>query len=176
MDYINRSVAVLFISARRSPTEINEISKDSIIGVMPGVIIIQILNKRFAFSNKIFRLMGEPEMNIENMICSGFHKRGPMRDIFAKAYGLLTDFHNRARDRESLKESDITNWFGAELASRVADIAIGPDNIQTIRQALAQGDKFLICTKEKQLYSVISICTFTKSISKRVLSDILKAK
>ena len=79
-------------------------------------------------------------------------------------------------DSEYLTEEDVLDWFHNQINSKKVQVSISTSDLKTIREAIEQGDDFILSFEDKYLNSVISINQFARNVSKRVLIDLEKQK
>jgi len=175
LDIVGRSVTVLFVSTKQGLRDIADITKDSIVGAVSGKTVIQTFYRRFPHLSRIFdiRRFSDSQFQFEESFRFGF-RGAPAQFVFRRAYDDLRESHSN--QREYLTERDVRNWFRGELNNRTVEVTLGSQDLKTIREALAQGDEFILSIKDKGVRSVISLCYFSKNLSKKVLADIADTK
>ncbi len=175
LDMIGKSITVLFVSTRQSFKDIADITKDSIVGAVSGKTVLQTFYRRFPHFYRIFDI---PKVSwfpiFEEFFWRGRFRGEQGESIFREAYDTLREAHSD--ETEFLTERDMRNWFRGELNFRTVEVSLGSQDLKTIREALAQGDEFILSIKDKGLRSVISLCYFSKDIMKKVLADIAQTK
>lgn len=145
-------------------------------GAVSGKTVLQTLYRRFPRLSRIFeiRKFSDFPFEFEEFFTRGRFHGEPGEFVFRRAYEILRNANSN--EKEFLTERDVQNWFRGELNFRTVEVSLDSQDLKTIREALAQGDEFILSIKDKGLRSVISLCYFSKDLSKKVLADIVQAK
>lgn len=170
LDLIGSSVIVLFVSSRTSLKNLKDISKKKIVGLVSGKTALRIFYNRFPHFYKIFDVSRNSNVSFEDLF-----RRGRLRDeiddhLFYRSYEMLRE--HRLEESEYLTEDDVMAWFSDHLNVKAIDLNATDSDI--IKQAIENGDEFLIILKDNTLRSVIALCKITKNISAKVFDDIMK--
>jgi len=174
LDIVGKSIIVLFVSTRQSLKDIAEITQDSVVGAVSGKTLLQTLYRRFPSFSRIFHIIGSPDSQFEEFLQRG-PSRGEQREsVIREAYETLQ--RDRPNQTEFLTKRKVQNWLRGELNFRTVEVSLRHRDLETIREALAEGDDFILSIKDKGLRSVVSLCYFSKDISKKVLADIAQTK
>lgn len=172
LDPVSSSVTVLFFSSRRRLRDLSDVSKDSLVGATSGKTVLQTFYKRFPHLFRIFEFRQFTDYPIESFFR---HRRSrePLDErFFQHCYEHIRE--SRPNESEFLSEEDVVMWFRGQLSTRTVEVLLSSSDLKAIREALMQGDEFILSLKDKRLKSVISLCYFSKQISKKVLADLVE--
>ncbi|MBE2279202.1 MAG: hypothetical protein IAE91_02335 [Ignavibacteriaceae bacterium] len=172
LDLVSKSVTLLFFSKKQNIRKIDDIEKTSIIGVISAKIVIQVFYKRFPNFLRIFELIKFPRTErITNFywFASDNLKYMLMEESFSTIF-------NGLNFEKLLTKDEVQNLFEGKLNLRTVDLSFASQDLRTIRQALESGDEFIITTKDDRLRSIISLCYFSKDLSKKILAEITLRK
>ena len=171
MDLIGNPVNILFVSSRRHIKYFSDITNNTILGIVSGKKAIKIFYDRFPWLMRIFEFGRFSDMRIDKFIHRGF-KGFPYENFFYDCYRHLRE--NRNNENEYLTEEDVISWFGNDLDSKIVDLDNIELNNQLIKNAIEQGDEFLLIVKNGVFKSAIAVCKVTRNVSSKVLASIVK--
>jgi hypothetical protein len=176
LDMVGKSITVLLISTKQKLSEISDITKESIIGVISGKTVLQIFYRRFPHLLKIFdmHIFSEHPFDVDELFCQDFFQGKDAERFFRRAYENISHFHSNFN--EYLTKEDVRSWFRNKLNCRTVEVDVGSEDLKTIKEALKQGDDFFLSIKNERLRSVISLCYFSKQVTKKVLRDFMEMK
>jgi len=168
LDLIGSSVTIVFISSKSPHDNLTNINKDSILGAISGKTSLQVFYKHFPHFVKIFNFK-HFEIFSYSVLLDGLKE-----NIFLECYKSIRNIDNNHLGYPS--KDEVLDLFNGQLSCRKVEIPLNPSDLKTIREALAQGDEFIFSIKDEGLNSVISLCDFSKNISKKILADVAKSK
>lgn len=171
MDIIGNPVNILFISSKRPIKNFSDITQKSILGIVSGKKAMKIFYDRFPWLMRIFDFGKFSDMRIDKFFRRGF-KEFPSEMFFRDCYMYLRE--NRNNENEYLTEEDVVSWFGKDLNSRIVDLDDIESNNLNIKNAIEQGDDFLLIIKNRAFKSAVAVCKVTRNISSKVLTNIVK--
>lgn len=171
MDIIGNPVNILFNSSRRPIKYFSDITQKSILGMVSGKKVMKIFYDRFPWLMRIFEFGRFSDMRIDKFFRRGF-KEFPSEMFFRDCYSHLRE--NRHNESEYLTEEDVVSWFGKDLNSRIVDLDDIESNNLNIKNAIEQGDDFLLVIKNRAFKSAVAVCKVTRNISSKVLINIVK--
>jgi hypothetical protein len=171
LDLVGKNITILFIKSGGIKDYI-DIRRDSIIGAVSGKTVLHTMYKKFPHLSKIFELskFSNSNSDFEEFIKYGRFREVSSEFIFHQLYDSLRNTHSY--HREFLTTIDVQNWFRGELNNRIVEVDLTSEDYKTIREALVVGDEFILSIKDKKLRSIISLCYFSKTLSKKILADI----
>jgi hypothetical protein len=173
LDLLGKTTTVLFISTNKRLSEISDIRRDSIVGVVSGKSVLQIFFRKFPYFLQIFDLSRGTDFlfNIEELLRHGYFREIPSEIVYQRMYDRLRELQRE--QGEFLNKQNVRNWFKDVLNNHIVDVALESKDYKTIRDALVKGDEFILTMKDKGIRSVISLCYFSKNLSKKLLADLL---
>jgi len=174
LDLFGSTITILFINTKNKLSNISELKKDAIIGAVHGKKVIQTFYKQNPGLYRIFDLRHFGPYPMEELFRRGIGRDFPNEDFFRDCYHNLREARNNGS--EYLTEEDVMDWFHNQINSKNVEVSISVQDLKIIREAIEQGDDFLLSFKDKYLNSVVSINHFAKNISKKVLRDLEKQK
>lgn len=173
LDIIGSSVTVLFISTPKRSQRISDISKDSLIGVVSEKTLLKALQRQYPYLLRIYYKIYQSEYPsdylIEDLIRRGFNGEWSI-NYLNNLYSYLREYIN---EHEFLTEHDIFILLNDKLDNQIIDLSLGENNLRLIRDVLNRGNEYILSIKNRRLYSVVLLSYFTKSLSNKVLEEIL---
>ncbi|MCX7110313.1 MAG: hypothetical protein NTX45_09320 [Proteobacteria bacterium] len=175
IDIAGSSVTVLFIDSREPVhNNFSEINRRIIIGVTSGKLINRVFLEQFPNLIEIHKFLLPENIGIrfQDFFLSG---RFPYDDLVA----LFRDIDDNIRklpieDRDDqLTRYDVDNWFKTSLCKHIVELPISEKAIKEIRQILVSEDEFFLVFQNRELNAVVPTLTLTRSLSKKVLEDLL---
>jgi|SRR5579885_807880 len=177
LDLVSRHTVVLFFSSESHPTQISDIRKESLLGVISGKKVLQTLLRRFPRFKRIFVIFGNP--NVPEDFFEGGSRTAPSEHSLRSWYGYLQEGLSgiQPRRRDRLSRADVNSWFKDDLSTKTISMNMSPTDIQIIREALGRNDEYLISLNGDHLDSIIVSCRLSNSFARKVLSEVeMKSK
>lgn len=168
LDLVGSSITILFISSQNSHRNLTDINKDSIVGAISGKKGLRVFYEQFPNAFKIFN-----SRSVDNISYRNLFRHEMPEFFFHELHNSITNGNNHPK---FISKDNVLDWFRGQLSSRTIEVSLNPSDLKTIREALAQEDEFILSIKDKSLNSVISLCDFSKNISKKILADVVESK
>lgn len=173
IDIFSKDITILFISTEKRLKDIVDIAADSIIGAVSGKMVLQTFYRKLPYLFRIFEFSKSDDdyslFIFEELLMSNNIEYLKYKPNFKNIYNFIKEYHS---DRsEFLSEQDVNNWFKGKLNCRKVDAILDSRNLKTVREALSQGEEYMLLIKDGGLEAVISLCKFSKILSKKVLAD-----
>lgn len=172
MDLIGNPVNILFITSKKPIRHFSDITQKSILGIIPGKKAIKIFYDHFPWLMKIFEFGRFPDITLGKSFHRDYMKKFRKESFFRNCYQFLRE--DRFDESEFLTEEDVISWFGKDLDTRTVNLDDIELNNQKIKDAIEQGDDFLIIIKNSSFRSVVAVCKVTRNISSKILTNIIK--
>jgi len=133
---------------------------------------MKIFYDRFPWLMRIFEFGRFSDLHIDKFFRRDFIKEIPSEKFFRECYHILREYGSN--NNEYLSEEDVVAWFGKDLDSRIVNFDDIEFDNRRIKDAIEQGDDFLIIIKNGTFRSAVAICKVTRNISSKVLTNIIK--
>lgn len=163
LDLFSPSVSVLFISSKQKLYKLSEITEDLILGVTSGNRVMRSFIDRFPALIPSNWESGQPN----DFLVQDFSI--PAESQLHFIYDNIKRKFEDLQTKEYLKQQNLYSWLGGELNMKSIKASLQSADIKTILDAIQAGDEYILAYEKRWLKSVISICSLTKSISKKIL-------
>jgi len=170
LDIVVASVTVLFVSSIQHIRTLSDIRRDFIIGAMLGKRVMRVLLEKFPQLSRIFNLRIFNDNTIfEEFFHSGRFSGDKFENFFNHMSELMNDLGIDWSDHLTI--SDVENWFRSNLSRRTIEVSVSIEDIRKIRQSISREDEFVLVLSDNRLNSVVSVCSLTRDIARKVLED-----
>lgn len=155
LEMVSKSISVLFFSAKESPHSINEIKRDSIIGVISGKVVIKELYFNFPDLYRIFDCLSNYSISLKEILQSGHYEVVGNDNAFNKIYSTLHQYFNGKK--EYLNCSMVNRIFAYDLNKQIIDLTIRTKSYEELKIALEQGDEYILFVENQELKSILPV-------------------